>query len=539
MCCCLTIAAALGLAALSSPPQAPADQPNLDDVAKAGAESVKRLESGSATWEVAFSHVQGTGVAAVLRSPAKRKVTATIEKPVRGEMFRIIERDGVWYVSEHGWPLGRFRPYEAPLQVSPAYALLIGSEVDFLTDPAALAGAECTDVARGVATYRVPLPAAQRRQLQAVIESCESLHRKAPEGPSKRAIARRLETARRQLSGGTTAKVNLATGLVVQQEWMHMKLAVREFRWLDSVDEKAFAVDGGKYPDRCGDPTEGADLNDLAMMQYCGAWRAGGGGRSFDCILINVKTGHFRRVPFRGVSCMGGCFLRPRSRVVVAGPDADTGAVGLYEIDLKTCENRRLGDDLLRTGLCVFPALSPDGKTLAFLHKDIPDASQGAVQLRVCLLDLAANKVSKLGRPMDAAFLSWLPDGQGLICITRRMVARDKPPEATIVRMDLTGRIAPLRKGDHPVLLHNGRTILFLDEDRLWKTCDLTGGNVKPFAGGMRHHGFPSPAPDGKRMLWMRFGQQAGPRPVILDVGTAKVTPLTDVPGLWALPAWR
>ena len=38
-----------------------------------------------------------------------------------------------------------------------------------------------------------------------------------------------------------------------------------------------------------------------------------------------------------------------------------------------------------------------------------------------------------------------------------------------------------------------------------WQTCDLAGKNVRPFANGLADYGFPSPGPDGKRILWMHF----------------------------------
>jgi Tol biopolymer transport system component len=42
------------------------------------------------------------------------------------------------------------------------------------------------------------------------------------------------------------------------------------------------------------------------------------------------------------------------------------GIIGLYEISLKSGENRQLGGELLATGFSLFPSLSPDGKTILF-----------------------------------------------------------------------------------------------------------------------------------------------------------------------------
>ena len=46
----------------------------------------------------------------------------------------------------------------------------------------------------------------------------------------------------------------------------------------------------------------------------------------------------------------------------------------------------------------------------------------------------------------------------------------------------------------------------------------------------MKGYGFPT-APDGQRLLMMRFRPPEGPEPVILRLGEAKGTPVTTIPG--------
>ncbi len=140
---------------------------------------------------------------------------------------------------------------------------------------------------------------------------------------------------------------------------------------------------------------------------------------------------------------------------------------------------------------------------------------------------------------MDAAFLSWLPDGQGLILVTREYADLNRPAVETIARMDLSGNITPIRKGSQPTVLDATRGILFEDDDGLWKTCDFHGENVHVLAEGMKHYAFPSPSHDGRQILWMRFDPAQSPKPVVLDVGSTEGPPVTTAPGLWMYPTWR
>jgi hypothetical protein len=110
----------------------------------------------------------------------------------------------------------------------------------------------------------------------------------------------------------------------------------------------------------------------------------------------------------------------------------------------------------------------------------------------------------------------------------------------TIARMDLQGRVTKIRQGSSPVLLNDGKTILFEEsKSRTWHTCDLEGGNVKLYAGGLPGYGFPSPAPDGKRIIMMHFLPAKAPIPMILPLGDSKGEPAMTSQGLWAMPAWR
>ena len=105
------------------------------------------------------------------------------------------------------------------------------------------------------------------------------------------------------------------------------------------------------------------------MIAHSGIWRPGMKASDTDGRLLDLRTGRYRRIPFQEGTSLPGCFLKGRTEVAISGVDPFAGVFGLYEVDLKTGENRRLGGERLASGFTLMPALSPDGKTLAVLHK--------------------------------------------------------------------------------------------------------------------------------------------------------------------------
>jgi hypothetical protein len=341
------------------------------------------------------------------------------------------------------------------------------------------------------------------------------------------------------LENGFPLKVDLATGMLVQLGGNDRPTTIQDFSWVDGVDPEQFNVEGTRWEDYSNDPTQG-DTAELLMISHGGLWSPGMKSTDTDGRLVDLRSGRFRRIPFVGLSVQTGCFLKDRSQVVVPGVDDHSGVLGLYQINLKTGENRRLGGDLLASGTTLMPALSPDGKTIAVMHHG---SEKRLLDSHVCLVDLGTGEAKTLGDSHDLAYLSWLPDGQGLILLIRETpdpADLNSSRVSTISRMDLDGRISKIREGNAPILLNDGKTILFEDsKSRTWQTCDLNGGDVKPFAGGLTGYGFPSPSPDGKRIVMMHFRKGLAPVPTILQIGESAGKPAVTAPGLWALPAWR
>jgi hypothetical protein len=156
---------------------------------------------------------------------------------------------------------------------------------------------------------------------------------------------------------------------------------------------------------------------------------------------------------------------------------------------------------------------------------------------------LNSGKASPLGKPADMAFLSWPSDGRGLLLLKRDSADPSNlklPTTNSLTRLGMDGQTTHLLEGAMPVVLNDGKTVLFKGaHGEGWQTCDLAGKSVRPFANGLANCGFPSPGPDGKRILWMHFLRGAAPVPTVIAIGESSGKPVVESPGLWSLPCWR
>jgi hypothetical protein len=515
--------------------------PDLAAIVKAGQASLRRMETQSASWTATTRMARRfRGVVEVVTTPTIRRCVFSVENQGRRtELLRLIERDGYWYATSDG-KSGRYRPYEAPCDLPSAYFFLARSEPHFVARPEGVGNGTFEGVSNGIVTYRSPLPESLQRLLRGSLADVEALMRRDKQEASNPDNVELATRMRDLLQKGIPIRVEPASGLIVQYGTADRTTDIKNFRWLDQVPPKTFDVEGVEWEDNASDPTAG-DRDELLMIGHAGAWRPGAKSEDTDARLLDLKTGRYRRVPYQGALALPGCFLKDRSGVVVTGLDAIDGGYGIVEINLKTGANRKLGGEPLTGGITLRPALSPDGKTIAVLHRG---AAERPTDAHVFLVDLATNKARAIGQSADMANPSWLPDGKGLILVAREKSDPSEPfkPQAgTLLRMDLDGKITKLRDAAiGPVLLNDGRTILYQDaKSQTWQTCNLDGGEVKPFAGGLTGFGYPAPAPDGKRLAMIRFAKGQPPVPTILNLGESEGKAAINDPGLWAFPAWR
>ena len=108
-----------------------------------------------------------------------------------------------------------------------------------------------------------------------------------------------------------------------------------------------------------------------------------------------------------------------------------------------------------------------------------------------------------------------------------------------ICHVNRDAQMIPLRKGHNPVVVDARRIMYWEERAGGWMECDLRGKNPVRIADGLPGHGFPALAPGCDSVIMMRFEKDQPPLPVLLELGVAKGTVITSVPGLWGHPRWR
>lgn len=513
------------------------EEPVVADMIRRGAETRRRMESEGCKWSCTFQIPEGARVQLeCATTPSCKSISVTFgDKGNTTEDVRIIERDGLWYVAEYGKPIGKFRPYEAVFSYGVVYALLQTGKPRVVSEEL-MRRARYVSTSNGVALYRAPADSRPDAVVEKSLKTLEESFAALPEGRNRQAIEERIRETRKEFEEGRPIEIDPEAGVVRKftiPDWF--EVIFRGPQWT-KVSESTFDVSDVDWKDYNSDPAEGVDPEDLLLISHCRGWSHGMSDRNADCGLLNVKTREYRRVPFVGATAWPGCFLKGRTSVVVLGAESiDGGPLGLYEIDLRTGSNRRLGGGQLRDRLCFSPCLSPDGRTLAYVNADF--AAGITLDTQVTLLDLKTDAIRTIGDPLYASHLSWLPSGEGLILANREASTIVRSSQPTICRMDLEGNLTKIRKGDSPLLLEDGKTILFDRNDNEWWTCDLRGKHVKPYAEGMPEAGNPTACPDGKRIAWMVFADR--PIPCIGKLKSANLKSITRAPGLWTYPQWR
>lgn len=519
-------------AAQEQGPPAPAAAPDVAALRALGARTRKLLESRPAEWTAYYTVKDDFVVVHVLQAPGgRRKIDVAIEREQqRTPVLHILEREGSWLVAEADGANGAWRAWEAPLRLTFLIAPLAHAvEPETLDDLKGELGT-FDGATKGTAQWSLASPDAA---LAAFGEETEALRKWVAadaarrNDPQVRARVRALGRREKELAEGIVTRVDEATGLVLMAGLPGERRALSGFRWLEAVPEETFAPGVTPPVDGRTDPLAGGRPDDLVLFGACGYWTPEGGKTSpgsmvLDARLVDLKTGAARRLPVPGVA-LAGAWSRDRTKVYAVTDDEG----GPWELDLRSGRRRRLGGPPLAAGRSAFPALSPDGKTLAVVHR------AGDAPARVQLIDLAGDAAARpLGAPLVAGCLSWLASGDLLLA------TRD-PGGDQVAILGKDGTLTPLRAGKSPMPLADGRRFLFVDPAAgAWCTADLAPGAppMTPLLGGLPHHASPALSPDGKRIL---FVEGASGQPVIYDLETGAKTVHPIGPGLWGSAVWR
>lgn len=514
-------------------PPAPAAAPDLAELKALGARTRKMLASRPAEWTAYYAVRDDFVVVHVLQAPGgRRKVDVAIEREgQRTPVLHVLERDGSWLVAEAEGANGAWRPWEAPLRLTFLIAPLAHAlEPETLEELKGELGT-FDGVTKGVARWSLASPDAA---LAAFGEDTEALRKwiaadaTRRTDPAVRARVRALGRREKELEEGVVTHVDQATGLVVMAGLPGERRALAGFRWLEAVPEETFAPGVTPPVDGRGDPLAGGRPDDLVLFGACGYWTPQGGKTDpgsmvLDARLVDLKTGAARRLPVPGLA-LAGAWSRDRTKVYAVTDDEG----GPWELELRSGRRRRLGGAPLAAGRSSYPALSPDGKTLAVVHR------AGDAAPRVHLIDVASDAAARpLGPPLVAGCLSWLPAGDLLLAV------RDPDGSDQVAVLGKDGSCTPLRAGKLPLAMADGKRFLFLDPAANgWCTADVAPGGppLTPLLGGLPFHASPALSPDGTRILFVE-GQSG--QPVVYDLATGAKTTYQIGPGLWGSAVWR
>lgn len=507
-----------------------AEELTLEELARRGAETVRRLEQEPAILRTRVPGRRETTIECVVWSapPDFRLdlfLTRRGQEPAR--FISLVQLDARWHVREGGGIQGVWRPYEAPFTLGSAYRYL----EEAWPKAYARQGGDRLEGTRGeLAFVRREVSGARRTQLEGALDSLREVRARTEPGPESERLQARITELADVLEQGIPLVLEAASGTWTTTGREGFPVKHFPVEWRGDAPPKVQAPAG--LPDR----TQPLGPN-LLMIGHDSRWRPADGSERavFDGHLLDLDSLELRRIPYRGAEVSPGCFVDERRAVVVLGHARERT---LTRLNLADGSSHRLGGDaFLPTGQLACPALSPDGDRLAVLYAGEREA---LLSFRLHLVDLADGTTQAIGEPFDGHGLSWLPDGEGLIAV-RRTPGEGGEAVATIVRLGLDGSVRELRGGDFAQVCGaaGAERILFERADGLFCTCDLTGGDEQLLGDGLADHGFPAVAPDGVRAVFMRFDPSTGPRPVVVDLADGSATPLEVGPGCWGMPAWR
>lgn len=529
---------ALGIEPLKASLNAPGE-PDVNAVRSAGVRTKERLIDSAASWTAVISTSGGRHVSLeILRTPtARRTIVSTTDENGRPvEIARIIERDGLWYVQEEGAKPGKYRTGECPFRF--AAIPFFAARAELRPVIATESMGQFDGIVDGVASYRVPLDQATRSQFEGILRQVKELSQKDPSFLDRPGMKERVGLFEGLLTRGMPMKIDIQDGVLREfGQPTSLQTQVSRINWQPKADAAEFSVEGINWDDNSSDPTiaDPASRQEWVMIWNTLAVDPATGKGDPDGRLLDLKTGRLRRIPFEGEISIPGCFSKDRAKVFVTGVSEER--YGLYEIDLKTRKNRRLAADTLTSGFIADPILSPDGKTIAVGSTDF---AKGPGNRQIYLVDVASGTGRMLGKPSDLSSMSWTSDGKGLIF---GLQSGDDIGSHTVSRLDLNGSVSTITNGSSPLLLNDGR-ILFqvysVDGRRWqWKTCDNEGKGVALFGDGLSKFAFPTPAPDGQRLMIIGVNDRKETMPFVFRIGELPDKPVVQQGGMWATPKWR
>lgn len=517
------------------------DQMLLDQVVAAAEKTAARLSEEPARWMVRHDIATGFAMEVAMEDyhDESRYTFRFVERGNPKIIGQVTIIDGHWFVSD-GNNRGKYRPFEAPLPFPTAVLLMNKSQIAVFNKEMR-ATFDVINVERSDdehVMFRARVTGLAQANLQLMVRKIEDLvHRLEEAGEKVPAdTAQQLVRAQDVLANGSPVIVERKTGMILVHGIEPRMMHFRHFEWLGKNSKPDWGLDPSRFEDHSR-PFSAEEMKDVIQIGWNAIWQPGSetGGDS-ELMLLHVKTGEVRRVPYPHGIAVKGSFSQDRMTMYIGGFNAEQANLSPYSIDVRTGTAKQIGGELASQGLWLDPEVSPEGNRLSAIQIL---RSQG-LSWRLHVFDLATNSGKAIGQPMDAAFFSWRPDGNALFCVEREAKQNEDVPTAYLAEVTLDGKARRLREGDFVCVLPSLKRLLFQDvrDNRLWKTCDFSGQDVQEFGDGFQGFGFPDASDDG-RLVMMKFEKGKSPIPYVVDVATKSKTPVRIGPGLWSRPAWK
>lgn len=497
----------------------------------AAAVTRQRQMSDACGWTMTWRNNSGGAIALDFQTNSSHQraefsiIAATGEKTPAAS---ILMTNGVWYVKSPGWKPAKYRPYEAPFLYSFFYNLLALCKLSYVDEQrlANRAGVEVLSETNGVAELAVkssPIVDAylssMRKLLTQVRELGDLKQRKETE--------ERLE---RVIEAGWRCKVDIATGILLEQSSSETRLEFSNFRWT----KEPAAVTDEEWRDRTI-PVKGLGSDRIIMAFYRFPIPE---HKDYEGYFLNVDSGEYRRIPARGGANTPGCFLADRTKVLVHVLDISKGFAHPFVIDLKTGENTPFGPTEFheRQSFSMGGSLGADGKTIAMILA--PDFGS-ITKKRVVAVDSVSKLSRTIGPEDDYTEALWLHDGKQL-AVERILPEKngDAPLRHEIGIIDDSEKYRPIAIGDDVTVLKGDRILFMRASDLKWVTVDKDGRHVTVLPKLDDSFRTPTLSPDRNSIVVMRIGKDRLTTPFSFNLNQKELTELHWPVGAWGQPIW-
>jgi len=228
----------------------------------------------------------------------------------------------------------------------------------------------------------------------------------------------------------------------------------------------------------------------LAIAIYLGAWRGGSEGPGYlavidTCGILTIRSddSHWR------FTCLQGIY----AAVSVSGDGKTIAWDTKTSIVVANADTTSSHDALLPTGTNTEPSLSPDGRTLAFLHSPRDDG-----RYDIWTGSTTLENAEQLTALRDVSSVAWSPAGDW-IAYVKGWSPETLEGDIVLARPSGSGERA-LGRGDAPAWAPDGSRLAFVRDNSVW-TIATSGGDLRLVA-----HDAHSPAwsRDGRLIAFMR-----------------------------------